>query len=227
MTATYENIKVKEGDFPEGEHPLETPWTLWFDKKHHAKNSKETTPAPKNAENVEQTTNYLGGLSQLGTFNTVEGFYRHYAYLTKPSEFPRDHNILCFRKGFKPAWEEFPDGGCWIIRIKRKTGQNYVNRMWESLIIAVVGEMFGIPDVVGCVLSTRQKDDVLSIWNKSNANPQTRFKIGEKLKEILDLENQALIQYKEHASSMKDQSTFRNARNYVFTTEEQAAANEE
>ena len=34
--------------------------------------------------------------------------------------------------------------------------------MWEALLLAVVGEVFAIPDVVGCVLSTRPKDDVLS-----------------------------------------------------------------
>lgn len=212
--ALYNEIKVKEGEFAEGEHPLETSWTLWFDKKQSVKTNKDSSA---------DTTAYLGGLSQLGSFNTVEGFYRHYAYLTRPSDFPRDHNILCFRTGYKPAWEEFPDGGCWIIRIKRKTGENYVNRMWESLIVATVAEIFGIPDVVGCVLSTRHKDDVLSIWNRTNQNPQTRFRIGEKLKEILDLEDQALIQYKEHSSSIQDHSTYRNARNYVFSAT--AAAN--
>ena len=41
-------------------------------------------------------------------------------------------------------WEEFPEGGCWIIRIKRKAGQNYVNRMWESLLLSVIGETFEI-----------------------------------------------------------------------------------
>lgn len=113
-------------------------------------------------------------------------------------------------------WEEFPEGGCWIIRIKRKVAQNYVNRMWENLLIACIGEAFEMPDVVGCVLSTRLKDDVLSVWNLSNRNTEARFRIGEKLKEVLDLDMNALIQYKDHMQSLQDYSTFRNAKNYMF-----------
>jgi len=113
-------------------------------------------------------------------------------------------------------WEEFPEGGCWIIRIKRKVSQSYVNRMWENLLLACIGEAFELPDVVGCVLSTRMKDDVLSIWNLSNQNNTARFTIGERLKEVLDLDMNALIQYKDHMQSLQDYSTYRNAKNYMF-----------
>merc|ERR1719478_609924 len=60
------------------------------------------------------------------------------------------------------------------------------------------------------------KDDVLSIWNVSNRNSEARFRIGEKLKEVLDLDMNALIQYKDHMQSLHDYSTYRNARNYMF-----------
>ncbi len=273
----YEDIRVRE--WAEGEHPLETEWTFWYDKKPTAKkdakkdrkdkdkdkkdkdrkdkndkeskrerkdsgkenNPKENSKSSRSPDqqhnnadlldddegahddeelaahpDAEERGNYIDNLSRLGDFNTVESFYRHYAYLKRPQDMPRDFNLWCFRKGYRPAWEEFPEGGCWIIRIKRKTGQNYVNRMWESLLMGTVGEAFGIPDVVGCVLSTRAKDDVLSLWNNSNENPQVRFRIGEKLREILDLDAHALIQYKEHMSSIQDNSTFRNAKNYIF-----------
>jgi len=196
-----EELRVTETEHPENEHPLETAWTFWYDKKTSAK---------------QESDQYMEGLRQLGSFNTIEGFYRHYTYLLRPSELPRDHNVLLFRKGYKPMWEEFPEGGCWIIRIKRKVSQSYVNRMWENLLLAAIGEAFELPDVVGCVLSTRMKDDVLSVWNLSNQNSQARFRIGEKLKEILDLDMNALIQYKDHMQSLQDYSTYRNAKNYMF-----------
>jgi len=101
-------------------------------------------------------------------------------------------------------------------RIKRKTIQSYVNHMWENLLLACIGEAFEMPDVVGVVLSTRLKDDVLSIWNLSNRGTQARFRIGEKLKEVLDLNMTALIQYKDHMASLQDYSTYRNAKNYMF-----------
>mmetsp|Transcript_28807 Transcript_28807/g.75915 ORF Transcript_28807/g.75915 Transcript_28807/m.75915 type:complete len:582 (-) Transcript_28807:69-1814(-) len=196
-----EELQVRDGEFPSEETPLETAWTFWCDKKTADK---------------KESDQYLESLRQLGSFNTIEGFYRHYSYLLRPSDLPRDHNVLLFRKGYKPMWEEFPDGGCWIIRIKRKVSVSYVNRMWEHLLMACIGESFEMPDVVGCVLSTRYKDDVLSIWNISNRNSEARFRIGEMLKQVLDLDMNALIQYKDHMQSLQDYSTFRNAKNYMF-----------
>lgn len=196
-----EDLHVNDGEYPPSETPLETAWTFWYDKK--------TTDR-------KESDQYMEGLKQLGSFNTIEGFYRHYTYLLRPNELPRDHNILLFRKGYKPMWEEFPEGGCWIIRVKRKASQCYVNRMWENLLLASIGEEFELPDVVGCVLSTRLKDDVLSVWNLTNRDTPARFRIGEKLREILDLDMNALIQYKEHMQSLQDYSTYRNARNYMF-----------
>lgn len=196
-----EELRVRDGEYPPNETPLETAWTFWYDRK---------------TSDRKESDQYMEGLKQLGTFNTIEGFYRHYTYLLRPSEFPRDHNVLLFRRGYKPMWEEFPEGGCWIIRIKRKVSLNYINCMWENLLLACIGEAFEMPDVVGCVLSTRLKDDVLSVWNLSNRDTPARFRIGEKLKEVLDLDMNALIQYKDHMQSLQDYSTYRNAKNYMF-----------
>lgn len=199
----FHHSSVKEGDYPSEETPLETAWAFWHDRKSSAR---------------KESDEYIEGLQKLGTFNTIEGFYRYYMHILRPSELPRDHNVLMFRKGYKPMWEEFPEGGCWIIRIKRKASLGYVNAMWESLLFACIGEAFDMPDVVGCVLSTRLKDDVLSVWNFSNtAGNDARFRIGERLKEILDLDMNTLIQYKDHMQSLQDYSTYRNAKNYMFT----------
>lgn len=46
------------------------------------------------------------------------------------------------------------------------------------------------------------------------------FYCRERLKEILNLDSNTLIEYKFHAKSLEDMSTFRNAKPYVF-----AAAN--
>jgi translation initiation factor 4E len=40
---------------------------------------------------------------------------------------------------------------------------------------------------------------------------------SEKLKEILMLDENTLIEYKFHSNSIKDMSTFRNAKGYVFS----------
>mmetsp|Transcript_97014 Transcript_97014/g.313269 ORF Transcript_97014/g.313269 Transcript_97014/m.313269 type:complete len:233 (-) Transcript_97014:95-793(-) len=197
--------RVEEGSFPDGEHPLETAWTLWVDKK--------------SSDRKEQSA-YIEGLKQLGTFRTIEEFLRLYAFVKKPSSFPRDYNLFCFRSGCQPMWEEFPDGGCWNYRMRRGGGaEDPVDRAWESLLIACLGEAFETPDVVGCVMGSRVKEIAISVWNASNTkDPQVRFKIGERMREVLCLNTNALLEYKNHQSSMQDFSTYRNAQVYIMRT---------
>ena len=38
--------------------------------------------------------------------------------------------------------------------------------------------MFSEPDVVGVAVSTRQKDDVLQVWNRDNTAGNVRVAIG-------------------------------------------------
>ena len=100
-----------------------------------------------------------------------------------------------------------------------------LSKLWETLLFGTVGEHFEESDVVGCVLAIRPKEDILSIWNKDNeANPNVRFQIGEKLKSLLTLDDNSTIEYKDNQSSMRDKSSFRNARPYMFTSGQQASA---
>mmetsp|Transcript_29047 Transcript_29047/g.40881 ORF Transcript_29047/g.40881 Transcript_29047/m.40881 type:complete len:213 (-) Transcript_29047:1253-1891(-) len=179
---------------PSNQHALQSSWTIWFDKK------------PKNKAKL--STNYEENLVKVGTFQTVEQFYRYYVHLKKASELPKESNVHIFREGSKPMWESFPKGGCFIKKV-RKTEDNLLQRMWEELIIATIGEAFEDPDVVGIVLSIRPKEDAISIWNKDNHNHSLRVKIGEILKEIWNLEAHTSIEYKQHSTSMRDGSTYR------------------
>jgi len=111
-------------------------------------------------------------------------------------------------------WESFPAGGCWILKVKKKA--NILARLWEQLCIAVVGEQFEEPDIVGIALSIRSKEDVLSVWLRDSSNNAARIKCGEKLTDVLELGDGTALEYKNHSTSMKDRSTFRNARPYVF-----------
>jgi hypothetical protein len=92
-----------------------------------------------------------------------------------------------------------------------------LSKLWETLLFGTVGEHFEESDVVGCVLAIRPKEDILSVWNKDNeANPNVRFQIGERLKSLLTLDDNSTIEYKDNQSSMRDKSSFRNARPYMF-----------
>eukprot|EP00386_Alphamonas_edax_P013718 GDKI01042306.1.p2 GENE.GDKI01042306.1~~GDKI01042306.1.p2 ORF type:complete len:270 (+),score=96.66 GDKI01042306.1:83-892(+) len=199
--SVHEDIRVKEGEYPSGEHPLETAWTFWYERKMHARQSCE---------------DYQKNLKPIGTFNTVEGFYRYYSHLRRAGQQPVDYNLAMFRKGSKPMWEAFPTGGCWILRVKKRSSHSLINALWESLVVACVGELFEMPEVMGVVLSARPREDMISVWNDSNENPHTRVRIGEKIREICNLDVNTLIQYKDNQSAMRDMSTYKNAKYYMI-----------
>lgn len=102
------------------------------------------------------------------------------------------------------------------IRKKQGNGTSVLGKMWQDMVLATIGECFEEPDVVGVTISIRKSDDLISVWNADNRNDDVKFLIGEKMKQILDLEPSTIIEYKSHAVSMQDMSTFRNAKAYVF-----------
>jgi len=174
-----------------GKHLLETGWTFWYDKK--TKDAKAKS--------------YEENLTEVGTFQTIEDFWSYYTHMKRPEELPKDSNYHLFRQGIKPMWESFPKGGCFIKKVKRDDSDT-IGKMWEELLFVTIGELFEDPDVVGVVLSIRPKEDILSIWNKNNSNQSLRYKIGEKLREIWQLDANTPIEYKNHSSSIKDGNTY-------------------
>mmetsp|Transcript_26423 Transcript_26423/g.26673 ORF Transcript_26423/g.26673 Transcript_26423/m.26673 type:complete len:241 (-) Transcript_26423:150-872(-) len=192
----------------EGDHPLQTSWAFWYDKKQHKKQASDE---------------FRAHLHKLGSFDTVESFWKLFVYMKRPSKLENNVNLYLFRDGpnFAPMWECFPNGGCWILKIKKKmnsTAPSVLGKMWQDLVMAAVGEIFEEPDVVGISVSIRNREDLISVWNADNRNDEIRFKIGEKLKEILELDPSTMIEYKHHSSSLQDMSTFRNAKGYVFAS---------
>jgi translation initiation factor 4E len=193
----------------EGDHPLQTGWTVWYDRKQ----SKKT-----------DTQEFKTQLQKIASFDSVEGFWKLYCHLKRPSVLENNMNFHLFREGPSniPMWEAYPRGGCWILKVKKKkeSGSSVLGKMWQDMVLAAVGEAFEEPDVVGISLCIRRNEDLMSVWNVDNRNDEIRFRIGEKMKRILDLEPSTIIEYKHHAESMQDMSTFRNAKPYVFAASE-------
>ncbi len=102
------------------------------------------------------------------------------------------------------------------VKKKVSGGPSVLGKMWQDIVLAFIGEQFDQPDVVGVSVCIRKAEDLISVWNTDNRNPDIRFCIGERMKEILDLEPSTVIEYKAHAESMQDLSTFRNTKAYVF-----------
>ena len=67
--------------------------------------------------------------------------------------------------------EQNKSGGKWILKLKKGVS----DRMWENLIIATVSDQ--LPEgICGAVLSVRQNEDIISVWNNDAHN---QLKIDE------------------------------------------------
>lgn len=211
MPVTENNIPCPAVERLEGDHPLQTGWVFWYDKKQRYDPTKP----------VDE---YKSNLQKIASFDTVESFWKLYCHLKRPSGLDLNVNLYLFRDGAGqiPMWEAYPRGGCWILKVKKRRDSeaSVLGKMWQELVIAAIGECFEEPDVVGVSVCIRKNEDLLSVWNADNRNDEIRFRIGEKLKQILDLEASTIIEYKHHSESMQDRSTFRNAKPYVFAAAE-------
>jgi translation initiation factor 4E len=203
-------------DKEDGEHPLQSAWAFWYDKKASYR--------------LQDSSEFRGRLVKLGSFDTIESFWKLYLYIKRPSAVELNVNLYLFRDGEQhaPMWECYPRGGCWILKVKKRkdSGASVLGKIWQDMVFGVIGEAFEEPDVVGVSVCIRRNEDLISVWNADNRNDEIRFKIGEKMKQILDLEPTTIIEYKHHFASMNDMSTFRNAKAYVFATNDSAEAAE-
>lgn len=115
--------------------PLENVWVLW---EHGGSNQ----------------SNWKDHMKQLGSFSTVQDFWRYINHVPKPSQIFYDGDskkrvgpdkktvasFSLFKRGIVPEWEDAMNltGGEWYIRSTLES--DVLNAYWQNLIIAVVGE---------------------------------------------------------------------------------------
>ena len=58
-----------------------------------------------------------------------------------------------------------------------------LNRLWEKLLLSLVGESIGEPCVVGAGVSVRENERVISVWCRGDVgdDPQTFARVGRQL----------------------------------------------
>ena len=118
----------------------------------------------------------------------VEQFWSLYTHMNPPSALTPTTDYLLFHSGVRrPVWEDPLNlsGGKWIIRLKKGVS----DRLWEDLVLAVLGEQFDDlqppadeepdewPGICGCTISVRPNEDIISVWNRYEADTKIRDKI--------------------------------------------------
>lgn len=172
-------------------HPLQDPWTLYYDmQRHHGNSSKDQ---------------YEATLRCVGHFTTLESFFDTFATLHRPSRLEKNANYHLFKQGIKPMWEDpaNANGGRWVITL-RDRGQSaashaaheaLVDRTWMWLVLALIGDTLDNNDLVtGAVCSLRGKGDRITIWTRRKEPIDELNQLATRLLKLLELEDQPGIQ---------------------------------
>jgi len=108
-------------------HPLENEWVFWYDKRQLS---------TKRARGEKDT--YESNLRPLGSFHTVEDFWRYYNHMVKPSKMDNNANYHLFKKDIKPMWEDTANlkGGKWIITLKGNEKAT-LDTYWEKFGVSI------------------------------------------------------------------------------------------
>lgn len=193
-------------------HYLHSSWEFWYYKRpargfDHA-NSDQTTQKTEKHENStnghssQHDLSYKDQLKPLGKISSLEEFQSYHFFMKKAQEMPRDIDIFFFRHGEVPMWEESPEGGIWITKIRK---DDDVDSMWEALILALIGEQFGESNVIGVSLSLRTKEKLIQVWLKDATDQKMKTIVSNKMRHFLKLNPEfTTLYFKEHKASMKD-----------------------
>jgi len=186
-------------------HPLENEWTFWYDKRLGA-----------GARVKGERDRYESNLKPIGSFATVEDFWRHYNYMAKPSQLDNNANYHLFKKGVKPLWEDPVNskGGKWIIQTKKN--HRLCDQHWENLVLGMIGETIEEHDeIAGAVVSRRKTGDKIALW-LSSTDEAIILAAGKRMKENLNLGPGDEIAYQIHADALKSGASYRNLNKYTL-----------
>lgn len=193
------------------QHPLQTPWTLWYD---HQPAVDRTQTRDKKAK-VEQ---WVSNLRQIFTFTTVEEFWSVINNIQGPGFLEPSSDYHLFREGIKPEWEDPANlkGGKWIATLKKSVPKQLLDQYWLFTALALIGETFSeMDEVCGCVVSVRRQNYRLALWLRTD-NKDTAISLGQQLKQQLEWGPDIKLEFQSNADAMKRQSSFSNKAKYII-----------
>eukprot|EP00759_Apiculatamorpha_spiralis_P010629 PhF_6_TR17372/c0_g1_i1/m.26603 len=146
-------------------HKLNATWTFWIDSWVCDKPS--STPELRRIS--------------LGSFHTVEGFWRYAAHIDF-RKLPRDSTVQLFRKGMLPNWESHPDGGQFKLykvsptpTVHSFAAGGMGAPLWDDLMLGMVGEsMPHSQSVIGAGVCPRDSSsEIYKVWVRDQLDEKT------------------------------------------------------
>ncbi|EGC30825.1 hypothetical protein DICPUDRAFT_99410 [Dictyostelium purpureum] len=125
---------------------------------------------------------YQSFVKNLGSFNTIQGFWGFWNNIINSAMFPDGTNLRLFKQGIAPMWEDpcNENGGKWTLSCHKDHSHNLALKT----ILALIGEQLDYShDICGFVLSVRSNRHVISVWNKSGDDKEIHEKICDQLKD--------------------------------------------
>lgn len=177
---------------PAPEHPLQHAWIVYY-----------RPPTSKNSD-------YEKSIKPMARIDTVEGLWKVYTHLKKPSKLIQVSDYHVFKDGIRPVWEDDgnKEGGKFTLRLKK----GVVDRLWESLFLTMTGDQFGefSDEICGAVVSARQGEDVISLWTKYDGG--RNVKIRDTIRRLLELPQDTQLPFKSHNDAIQSREEVDKAR---------------
>ncbi|CEF63261.1 Translation Initiation factor eIF-4e family and Translation Initiation factor eIF-4e-like domain-containing protein [Strongyloides ratti] len=189
VATAKQNQEVKlptEVSISNGKHKLTSRWCLWYLKGDRNKEWEDC-------------------LKMVSTFDTVEDFWALYHHIQLASGLNWGSDYYLFKEGIKPMWEDANNvkGGRWLVVVDKSKRAAKLDHYWIELMMAIIGEQFENygPYICGAVVNIRQKGDKVSLWTRDASRDDINLRIGQILKEKLEIPDNESIRYEVHKDS--------------------------
>ncbi|XP_017128862.2 eukaryotic translation initiation factor 4E1-like, partial [Drosophila elegans] len=174
-------------------HKLQNTWTLWL-------------------LNVDLAKSWEDNLNKIGSFSSVEAFWRLYYRIEPPSKLKLGSDYSLFKENISPMWEDPSNvqGVRWLIIVNRNS-HDETDHMWLDVLLCLIGEACHHCDqICGAVVRIRRKVHKISIWTNDAKDEEAILEIGCKLREVVRLGNNTSLQYRVHnkVDSLDSKSLF-------------------
>lgn len=174
-----DSAETADGAAGGGAHPLQNTWCIW---EH---------------ESSKNSSDYGSNMNHLGSFNTIEEFWRYYNHVPRPSQVFYDgktnkrvgdrqiESFALFKEGIKPEWEDAQNakGGEWMCR--ERLTPALLDLYWENLVLGLIGETIDNGDEIcgaRVVDKSRGKDTYyrFELWLRGT-DPSTRQRLKDRM----------------------------------------------